>query len=211
MGRGIFITVEGIDGCGKSTQIKLMKNYLVDKGYEVLLAREPGGTDIGEKIRSILLDSANREMNHVTELLLYAAARAQLVAGVIRPAVSKGKAVICDRFADSTYAYQGYGRGLDLQILADINNIATDGLVPDVTFFFDLSPEIALARRLRDGKADRIEAENIEFHKRVYNGYRQLVSLYPERIKKVDADRSIDEIAADVRNILEGIIQRIRS
>jgi dTMP kinase len=184
-----------------------MKDYLTDRGYEVFLTREPGGTRISEKVRDLLLDPVNSEMNCITEMMLYAAARAQLVAQVIKPAVAEGKAVICDRFIDSTYAYQGFGRGLDLKLLADINRVAVDGLMPDVTFFFDLSPEIALARRLRESKADRIEAEKMDFHMRVYNGYLRLAYLFPERIKPVDSDRNIDEISAEVRSILDGILR----
>ncbi len=210
MSRGIFITVEGLDGCGKSTQIGLMREYLAQKGFEVLMTREPGGTKISEKIRELLLDARNKEMNSTTELLLYAAARSQLVAEVIKPAVNEGKAVICDRFMDSTFAYQGFGRGLDLKLLADINNVAVDGMTPDVTFFFDLDPETALKRRLGSSKADRIEAEDMEFHRRVYEGYKKAASMFPGRIRTVDAGRSIEEIAADVRKILDDLISQVR-
>ncbi len=198
-GQGAFITVEGTDGSGKTTQVKLMEKYLEEKGYEAVLTREPGGTEISEKIRSIILEPDNREMGAVAEMLLYASARAQLVHEVIRPALDEGKIVICDRFVDSSYVYQGFGRGLDLKIITDINRVALDGVAPEITFFFDLSPVIALKRRLDSGKADRIEKEEMEFHMRVYSGYRKLAMLYPERIKAVNGNRSVEEIFEDVK------------
>ena len=171
MSRGLFITVEGTDGSGKTTQINHIKEYLSSKRYEVILTREPGGTKISEKIRSIILDPASTEMGNNTEVLLYAASRAQLIAEVIQPSLAQGKIVICDRFVDSTYAYQGYGRGIKMEILEMLNKIAVNNIMPDVTFFFDLEPEIAMKRRRSSTNTDRIENENMEFHKRVHAGY----------------------------------------
>lgn len=199
MGSGLFITVEGTDGSGKSTQIALMAEYLRKMGHEVVLTREPGGTNISEKIRSIILDPENREMGYIAEALLYASSRAQHVAELIKPSVEQGKVVICDRFVDSTYVYQGFGRGIDMEILESVNKIAMDGMFPDITFFFDISPEVALKRRIQATGADRIENEKMEFHMKVYHGYKSLAAKDPDRIKVIDADRSIEEIAEDVK------------
>ncbi len=199
MGSGLFITVEGTDGSGKSTQIALMAEYLRKMGHEVVLTREPGGTNISEKIRSIILDPENREMGYIAEALLYASSRAQHVAELIKPSVEQGKVVICDRFVDSSYVYQGFGRGIDMQILESVNKIAMDGMFPDITFFFDISPEVALERRIQATGADRIENEKMEFHMKVYRGYKSLAAKDPDRIKVIDADRSIEEIAEDVK------------
>ncbi len=207
MENGIFITVEGTDGSGKTTQIKLMDEYLRSKGHEVIVTREPGGTKINEKIRSIILDPENQEMGMITEMLLYASARAQLVSEVIKPALSEGKLVICDRFVDSSYVYQGFGRGLNLKMITEINRVALDGIAPDITFFFDISPNVALKRRIDSTGADRIEKEKMEFHMRVYNGYKKLAMLYPDRIKIVDSDRSIEEIFEDVRSCIDDFVE----
>lgn len=207
MSQGLFITVEGTDGSGKTTQIKLMENYLREKGYDVVLTREPGGTNISEKIRSLVLDSQNTGMNYITEMLLYAASRAQHVAEVIRPAIDEGKVVICDRFVDSSYAYQGFGRDINLKVIADINRVALDGTAPDITFFFDLSPEVALKRRLSTTDADRIEGEDMEFHMRVYSGYKKLVLLYPDRIKAIDSTKTVGEVFKEVKYWLDEAIK----
>lgn len=205
MRKGLFISVEGTDGSGKTTQIGLMEKYLKTKGYEVVLTREPGGTNIGERIRSILLDTASAEMTYTAEMLLYAAARAQLVAQVVKPAVEAGKVVICDRFIDSSYAYQGFGRGLDIMEITQVNRAALDGIMPDITFFFDISPEEALARRMASTEADRIEKEKLDFHMRVYSGYKRLALLYPGRIKPIDSSRSVEEVHKEVCGYLDRI------
>ncbi len=207
MDKGLFITIEGTDGSGKTTQIKLMESFLKGKGCEVVLTREPGGTVISEKIRALILDPAGTEMGSVTEMLLYASARAQLVAEVIKPAVLCGKIVICDRFVDSSYVYQGFGRGMDLKVIADINRVALDGIAPDVTFFFDVSPEIALKRRTAATGTDRIENEKMDFHMRVYAGYKKLVLMYPERIKAIDGSRSVEEVFKQVAGHLELLVE----
>lgn len=207
MEQGIFITVEGTDGSGKTTQIGFIKSYLEEKGYKVVLTREPGGTKIGEKIRNLILDVENTEMSRETEILLYASARAQLVSEVIEPAIEEGAIVICDRFVDSSYAYQGFGREADLKVITDVNRAALNGIMPDITFLFDISPEIALCRRLASTAADRIEKEKMEFHKKVYSGYRKLASLYPDRIKSIDSNRNIEEISEEVKIYLDELFE----
>lgn len=206
MKQGLFITVEGTDGSGKTTQIGLMRQFLEEKGYDVVLTREPGGTNISEKIRNVLLDPENDEMGKTAEMLLYAAARAQLVHEVIKPAVAQGKIVICDRFVDSSLVYQGFGRGIPLETVSAVNNVALAGLTPDITFFFDLDPGIALKRRVDTTGADRIEKEKLGFHRKVYEGYKKLASLYPERIRVIDSSRGIPEIAEAVRVQLEALL-----
>lgn len=208
MGRGLFITVEGTDGSGKTTQIGRMKEYLAAKGYDVLLTREPGGTMISEKIREIILDPANTKMSSTAEMLLYASSRAQLVSEIIKPAVASGKNVICDRFVDSSYVYQGFGRGIDLNTITLVNNIALDDLTPDITFFLNIDPETALERRKASTGTDRIEQEEMDFHWRVYEGYRKLSEAYPDRIKTINCSRNIDEIAADIRGWLDRLMER---
>ncbi len=212
MSRGLFITVEGTDGSGKTTQIANMQSHLVSLGCEVLLTREPGGTRISESIRSIILDPAYTEMSNTAELLLYSAARAQLVEQVIRPSISNSITVICDRYVDSFYAYQGFGRGMGLGLLENITGIAVNGTVPDITFFFDLDPEIGLKRRFAATQSDRIENEVMEFHKKVYAGYKTLADRYPDRIRTIDASRPPDEVWVDVRRQLEltlGFIKQV--
>jgi len=202
----MFITFEGGDGSGKSTQITKLQNTLRKKGYDVLLTREPGGTLISEKIRQLILDKNNREMMPVAEALLYAAARAQLVSQVIRPALEEGRIVICDRFLDSSTAYQGFGRQLGDAVNV-INGFAIDGCMPDLTIFLKLDPE---ARRGRIGsrEKDRIEMEPDAFHRRVAEGYRWLEEHYPERILAVDASGSIEKIAATIE---KAVMERIHA
>lgn len=202
MKRGLFISVEGTDGSGKTTQIARMKEYLEGLGYRVLLTREPGGTGIGEKIRSILLDRGNAEMSSTTEMLLYASARAQLMAEVIKPALEDGIMVIADRFVDSSLVYQGFGRGLGVTKVMEVNRIAIGGILPDLTLFFDIDPEAALVRREAATGKDRIEMERMDFHWRVYKGYQELLRIYPDRIISVAANRSVEEIAKDVTDLL---------
>jgi len=206
MKKGLFITIEGMDGSGKTTQINIIRDYISQKGYNVIIAREPGGTKISEKIRDIILDPANATMAATTEMLLYASARAQLVAEIIKPAVENGSVVVCDRFIDSSFAYQGFGRGIDINTIADVNRAAMDGMVPDLTFFIDMSPEIALKRRMASSMADRIEKEHMEFHMKAYNGYKKLARLYPERIKTIDGNRTVEEISQEIRKWLDTVV-----
>ncbi|AOT70290.1 dTMP kinase [Geosporobacter ferrireducens] len=195
---GLFITIEGPDGSGKSTQIKKLAEYLEQKGHAVILTREPGGTKISEKIREIILDKENMEMDPVTEALLYAASRAQHVAEVIQPALESGKTVICDRFVDSSIVYQGIGRGLGIEAVENVNRIAVKNILPKITFLFQLCPEIGLERKTEQGEKDRLEQETLDFHQKVFEGYQGLKALYPQRIVVVDASRSIEEIHKDI-------------
>ncbi len=206
MCKGLFITVEGTDGSGKTTQIKLMEEFLKAAGNDVVLSREPGGTEISETIRNLILDPGNKDISPLTEMLLYAAARAQHVFQVIRPSLESGKCVICDRFVDSSYAYQGCGRGVDLKTVADVNRAAVDGVVPDITFFLNIDPRLAIERRIKSTGADRIEQEKMDFHMRVYEGYRKMALLYPDRIKTIDASKSIEEISLQIKTYLKEIL-----
>lgn len=189
--KGIFISFEGIEGSGKSTQANLLYKYLINKGFKVILTEEPGGTRIGKKIRKVLLDSKNKDILPITELLLYNASRAQHINEVIIPSLNKGVIVITDRFTDSTFAYQGYGRGIDLNIIFAIDKLSTSSLRPDITFLLDLDVEIGLKRNQGINKADRLELEDIEFHNRVRKGYIELASKEPDRIKLIDASKNI--------------------
>ncbi len=196
--RGLFITVEGIDGCGKSTQARLIAAALEAAGHDVLRLREPGGVKISEQIRAILLDPANGEMGDVCELLLYEAARAQLVHQVIRPALAAGKTVICDRFYDSTTAYQAFADGLDRGMVSQANELAVDGCRPDLTLVFDLPVEDALRRRSDRAAEDRLELKGLEFQARVAAGFRTVAADEPDRVKLVDAGGSIAEVFSSV-------------
>ena len=186
--------MEGPDGSGKTTQIDLLKKYLENKGYDIVIAREPGGTTIGEAIREIILNPDYKEMGHMTELLLYASARAQLVNQVIKPALAEGKAVICDRFVESSAVYQGIGRGLGVDTVYEVNNFALGDVKPKLTIFMDLDAEDGIKRKKKQAELDRMEQEDLSFHKRVVEGYRQLAKLYPERIVPINATLPIDEI-----------------
>lgn len=211
MRKGLFITFEGNDGSGKTTQIRLLADYLRNKGIEVVLTREPGGTPIGEKIRSVLLDKANKEMHPVTEMLLYAASRAQLVNTLIRPAIEEGKAVICDRFVDSSYAYQAMGRGLGLKTVKNVNSYAIGDCMPDITFFMDIDADAAMKRRNSSGEeADRLESEKIEFHRNVYEGYKNLLSLYPERIKAIDVLKSPEQVFESIKTHIDELLKKLQ-
>ena len=192
--KGIFITMEGPDGAGKSTQIDLLKKYLEDKGYNILLTRDPGGNDISEAIRGIILNKDFTEMGYMTELLLYASARAQLVKENIKPALEAGTAVIADRFVDSSAVYQGIGRGLGIGTVYKVNEFALQGIMPDMTILMDLDAEVGLARKKNQAELDRMERESVDFHKKVVAGYRDLADRYPERILKVDAALQVQEI-----------------
>lgn len=192
--KGIFITMEGPDGAGKSTQIDLLKKYLEDKGYNILLTRDPGGNDISEAIRGIILNKDFTEMGYMTELLLYASARAQLVKENIKPALEAGTAVIADRFVDSSAVYQGIGRGLGVDTVYKVNEFALQGIMPDMTILMDLDAEVGLARKKNQAELDRMERESVDFHKKVVAGYRDLADRYPERILKVDAALQVQEI-----------------
>lgn len=193
---GLFITFEGPDGSGKTTQIHRLADFLASKGMEPVLTREPGGTQIGEMIREIILDPCHHEMAHLTEALLYASSRAQHVAQKIRPALEAGNTVICDRFMDSSIAYQGYGRKLGEKVRI-INEIAVDGLTPDLTFLILVDPDEG-KKRISNGFLDRLELEEIDYHRDVYQGYLEIAHRYPERILIIDGLRGIEEISAEI-------------
>lgn len=195
---GHFIAVEGVDGCGKSTQARLIAAALEAAGHSVLRLREPGGAKISEQIRAILLDPANAEMGDVCELLLYEAARAQLVHQVIRPALAAGKTVVCDRFYDSTTAYQAFADGLDRNMVSQANELAVDGCRPDLTLVFDLPVEDALRRRSGREAEDRLELKGLEFQERVAAGFRAVAADEPDRVKLIDAGGSIAEVFSGV-------------
>jgi dTMP kinase len=206
--RGWFITLEGPEGSGKTTQLRLLIPWLSEAGYEVLVTREPGGTPIGELIRDLLHDCSRTEMTSETEILLYSASRAQHVAQVIRPALAKGQVVLCDRFFDSTYAYQGYGRGLSLDALRRITSFATQGLVPDLTLYLDVPPEIGLRRREESGEAmNRLDRETLAFHRRVREGYLALIAEDPRRWSCVDATEGIEGVQVQMRETVMTSLQ----
>lgn len=198
MTRGIFITFEGTDGSGKTTQIELLTKYLKGKGHKVLNTIEPGGTELGEKIRSILLDCENTGMSSRAETLLFQASRAELVSKVIGPALNSGEIIICDRFFDSTIVYQGMARGLGVEEILDMSLWATGGLVPDITFLLSLDEEWG-KRRLLGVNRDRIEMEKDSFKKKVCQGYKKLAERFADRIVNIDAGLTIEEISAIVR------------
>ncbi len=212
MSKGLFITFEGGEGCGKSTQVKRLKAELESRGIEVLLTREPGGTILSEEIRRLIKDQEEDAPCDRAELLLFLAARAQLVRNVIRPALAAGKYVISDRFSDSTIAYQGYGRGLSLDFISAANDFACEDLKPDITFLLDVDPEVARARmRSRESAthtaADRIEKAGEEFHARLREGFRALAAADRERIVTIDANGSPDEVWNLISNILRKVIR----
>lgn len=201
---GLFVTFEGPEGCGKSTQIRLLKSYLQGEGWDVLDTREPGSTPIGERVRAILLDPTCAEMVPTTEFLLFSAARAQHVAQVIRPHLARGGVVLCDRYADSSLAYQGYGHQLDLEMVRQITHFATGGLVPDVTFYLDVPVEVGLRRKSGgSGDAwDRIEQKGIAYHERVRSGYLTMAAADPGRWVVVDATQSVERVQELIRAAL---------
>ena len=200
----LFITLEGPEGSGKTTQARLLARWLEEQGHRIVLTREPGGTPIGDQIRDVLHDSRNTEMAARTEILLYSASRAQHTAEKIRPALAAGRIVVSDRFADSTYAYQGYGRGLDLEMLRTITRIATGGLQPDLTIYIDITPEEGLHRRRAGGDEwNRLDAEPLQFHQRVRSGYLELARLEPHRWVVIDGSGTVEEVQARVRAVVQ--------
>lgn len=207
----LFVTFEGVEGCGKTTQIEMLKEHLEWKGYQVVSTREPGGTELGEKIRGMLLNSMEGQtIAPWSELLLYEVCRAQLVNEVIKPALLDKKIVLCDRFADSTVVYQGYARGLGIEAVSNLNKWVTQGVTPAITFVIDCSPEIGLKRALTridtmpgGDKEDRFEKESIEFHKKIRAGYLQLAKESPDRIKVINGDRDIPVIHKEICGIID--------
>jgi dTMP kinase len=202
---GKFIVFEGVEGSGKTTQIQQTAAWLQSlygKTRSIVITREPGGTDLGRQIRQLLLEDADREIGNRAELLLYAADRAQHVESIIEPQLAAGNIVLCDRFTDSTIAYQGYGRGFDLAEIDRINLIATGGKQSDLTFWLDLDVTIGLERVGSRGKPDRIERAALDFHQRVRHGYQMLSNLYPDRLIRINADQSISDIQTEIQTVL---------
>lgn len=205
MRKGIFITLEGSEGSGKSTQSALIVEYLKSKRLPVMLLREPGGVKVSEKIRAILLDVKNTAIGDECETLLYMAARAQLVKEVLRPALDRGMIVICDRFLDSTIAYQGWGNGVDIKSIETIGRFAVAGVTPDLTLLFDIDTKQGLART--NAKKDRIELRTLEYHKKVRQGYLSLAKKYPKRIKLIKVDAPKEEIFDRVRALIDKVVR----
>jgi dTMP kinase len=206
---GLFITLEGIDSCGKTTQAQKLALYLRRMGFSVLLTREPGGDRIAEKIRRILLSKTNSEMTDLTELLLYEASRSQLTRRIIQPALKQSKIVVCDRYADSSLAYQGYGRGLNRTMVKDLNRIATSGLVPDLTILIDVPVKISLGRKDKEKtKKDRLEKEKFEFHQKIREGFLTIARQNRKRIRVVDGREDIDKTWRKVKRVVESFLSR---
>ncbi len=205
MAKGKFITFEGSECCGKSTQSKLLYEYLLEKGHKVIFLREPGGTKISEDIRQILLDNKNKSLTSETELLLYMASRAQTVSEVITPALNDGQIVVCDRFLDSTIVYQGYGLGLDIKLIKSLGVFVTAGIKPDLTILLDLPLEDALNGIRRE--KDRIENRPLEYHRKVKSGYLELASQDPERVKIVKLADDKKETQSKIRILVDNLLK----
>ena len=205
---GLFITLEGPEGSGKTTIASLVEKKLKEKGLNVVMTREPGGIEISEQIRKIILDPNNTAMDSKTEALLYAAARRQHLVEKVIPALKQDAIVICDRFIDSSLVYQGIGRGLGIDKLYDMNLFAIEDIMPDFTLFFDIDPKLGLERIHKDQQREinRLDMEDLNFHLKVYQGYKEVVSRYPERIIEIDASKSIEEVFNSVMNILKEYI-----
>lgn len=201
---GKFITFEGPEGAGKTTILAIVEQKLVEAGYQVVSTREPGGIDIAEQIRSVILDTRNTKMDSRTEALLYAASRRQHLVEKVIPALKEGKIVLCDRFVDSSLAYQGYARGLGIDEVFTINEFAIDGLMPSLTVFFDIDPDKGLSRIGKNDtrEVNRLDLEAINFHEKVYEGYQKVAERFKERYRKIDADRSVDAVSDEVFNII---------
>jgi dTMP kinase len=208
----LFITFEGIEGCGKTTQVNLLANYLEENNISCLKTLEPGGTAIGQDIRKILLDSKNTHLAPLTELILYAADRAQHVSEIIKPALDQGKWVICDRFFDATVAYQGFGRGMNMELIDFLNRQAAIDVSPDLTLLMDCPEDIGLKRALKRNKIQnledqgRFEKEKMEFHRKVRSGYLDLAEKYKDRFRIIDASRSIEEVKVGIFSLVDSYI-----
>lgn len=211
----MFITLEGIEGSGKTTQMQQLRTFFENRGHSCVLTREPGGTALGEKIRAILLDPASTELVPTAELLLYMADRAQHINSLIKPCLAEGKVVLCDRYFDATVVYQGFARGLDIGFICDLHKLIFDDLKPDITFLLDLAPQIGLTRAwkqldsgARSGTESRFEEETISFHEKVRAGYLELARRQPERIKVIDGSRDEKQVQVDIRDALSELLLR---
>lgn len=209
MTKGIFITLEGPEGAGKTTVIDMLLNYYQEKELQIIKTREPGGIPISEKIRNIILDPKHIEMDARTEALLYAAARRQHLVEKVVPALNGGAIVLCDRFIDSSLAYQGYARGIDMDEIWKINQFAIGDIMPELTIYFDLDPRVGLARinNTSDREINRLDLETIEFHERVQEGYSKVIEKFPERIIKVDASKPLEQVLEDTVDIINRFLK----
>lgn len=209
MTKGLFITLEGPEGAGKTTVIDMLLNYYQEKNLQIIKTREPGGIPISEKIRNIILDPNHTEMDARTEALLYAAARRQHLVEKVVPALNDGAIVLCDRFIDSSLAYQGYARGVDMDEIWEINQFAIGDIMPELTIYFDLDPRIGLARinNTNDREINRLDLETIEFHERVQEGYYKVIEKFPERIMKVDASKPLEQVLEDTVDIINRFLK----
>lgn len=206
--KGKFISFEGPDGSGKTSVIKVVEKYFIDQGYEVIITREPGGIKISEKIRDVIHDVEHKEMDPRTEALLYAASRSQHLNQKIIPAIDAGKIVLCDRYVDSSLAYQGYGRKLGFDEVLAINMFAINGVFPDLTIFVDVRPEVGLKRVFStvEREKNRLDLEPLKFHKKIYEGYKELLKKYPNRIKKINGEQPIESVANDAINLIKSTL-----
>lgn len=204
MKKGVFITFEGGEGTGKTSQIKKVSDFLTSKGIECILTREPGGINISEQIREVILNTKNTSMDYKTEALLYAAARRQHMVERVIPAINEGKVVLCDRFLDSSLVYQGYTRGLGIEEVLVLNQYVIENYMPDLTIYLDIEPEKGLERisKNKGREINRLDLENIDFHNKVREGYKKLLSMYSHRIEEVDASASLEEVYDDIINII---------
>lgn len=205
---GKFITIEGNDGSGKTTVLEGIKRELINQGFDVLMTREPGGSVIAEKIRQVILDKNNLAMDKRTEALLYAASRRQHIMEVILPALKANKIVLCDRFIDSSLAYQGYARGIGIDEVYNMNVFATEGLLPDLTIYISVRPSVGITRKTQQKELDRLEMETLSFHEKVYEGYKQIVKMYSKRIIEIDGERPAQEVIEDALCVVNDFIKR---
>lgn len=210
MAKGIFITIEGPDGSGKTTILQMLAQNLEKEGYAVVATREPGGIEIAEQIRTVILDPENTAMDPRTEALLYAAARRQHLAEKVKPALEEGKIVLCDRFVDSSLAYQGHARGLGIDEVYSINEFAIENMMPAMTLYFDVAPEIGLERinKNKGREVNRLDLEKLDFHQKVREGYLILAERFPERIVKVDASKELDTVYGQAEAEIKTLINR---
>ena len=206
MKKGLFITFEGCEGSGKTTVSKYLYNRLKEEGYDVIYSREPGGVDIAEQIRAVILNVNNTAMDPRTEALLYAASRRQHLAEVVLPALNEGKIVLCDRFVDSSLVYQGYARGIGIDKVWELNQFAIDDCMPDMTLYYDVDVEIGLARVRSRGELNRLDSENVEFHKSVRHAYQLIAEKYPERIVTIDSNQCLQTVEEESYRLLKNRI-----